>query len=129
MIVLWGPLRACFAVNYMLLRWKNQEKTCKRIWWWGKIQATKNATDAHLNLKWSIEYACTCIILKNFFFYLYKEYLILIQCCSVFMEGILGISAIKKALWEYLSHSTPLFHFCTLWNHYKARVFWRFHWI
>ena len=37
------------------------------------------------------------------------------------MEGIPGISAIEKAPWKYSTHFTTMFHFRTLWNHYKAR--------
>ena len=48
-------------------------------------------------LKQPKKVCCTGIILKNFF-YGKKENLILIQCYSVFMEGIRGISAIEKAL-------------------------------
>ena len=42
------------------------------------------------------------------------------------MEGIPGISAIEKAPWQYLTHFMPMFHFHTLWNHYKARCFLTF---
>ena len=62
-----------------------------------KSQGMKKPIDIHLRVKWSIKYDCTGIILTGFFFSLYEEYLILIQCCSVFMEGIPGISAIEKA--------------------------------
>ena len=42
------------------------------------------------------------------------------------MEDIPGISAIEKALWEDFTHFTPMFHFYTLWNHYRARSFLMF---
>ena len=73
-------------------------------------------------LKQPKKVCCTGIILKNFF-YGKKENLILIQCYSVFMEGIRGISAIEKALWGYFTHFILMFHFHTLWNHHRARSF------
>ena len=111
--MLWGPLRTYFVVNYMLLRRWNNEKNVymnlkmgkrlkqqkKGLLLWNFKKKNSEPISAHLKVKWSIKYDCTGIILKKFF-YMQKEYLILIQCCSVFMEDILRISAIEKALWK-----------------------------
>ena len=56
----------------------------------------KKPIDTHLRVKWSIKYDCSGIILKNFFLPV-QGIFNLIQCCSVSMEGIPGISAIEKA--------------------------------